>query len=101
MQTHTTLKKKYDKEIPRKETVFFIDTDSFYYSICTVDDLDGALGEGNMMFDFSKYPIEHSNCGVENKMVPGKFKDECPTIIFVEFDGLRAKMYSIIKKMWI
>ena len=31
-------------------------------------------------------------------MVPGKFKDECPNIIIVEFVGNRAKMYSILLK---
>ena len=66
--------------------VLFTDTDSFCY-ILSVDDFDNALKKDKEIFDFSNYPEDHDNFSVENKMVPGKLKDEGPN---------RAKMYSIL-----
>ena len=44
-------------------------------------------------FDFSNFPPNHPNYSEKNKMVPGKFKDECPDMIIVGFVGLGAKIY--------
>ena len=53
---------------------------------------------GNEWFDFSNFPSGHSNYDITNKMVPGKFKDECPNDPILEFAGLSAKMYAMLTK---
>ena len=77
--------------------LLFTDTDSFCYSIPNVEDIDEALDniEAKEIFDFSNYPEGHPLFNLINKMVPGKFKDQCPNMIIIEFVGLRAKMYSL------
>ena len=47
-------------------------------------------------FKFSNFPTDRPNFNVNNKMFPGKFKDECPNNPILEFVGLRSKMYSIL-----
>ena len=47
-------------------------------------------------FDFSNFPTDHPIFNVDNNMVPGKFKDECPNNSISQFVGLRSKMYSIL-----
>ena len=75
--------------------LLFTDTDSFCYYIPNVDDIDKTLKEDSHRFDFSNYPKGHDNWDDENKMKPGKMKDESPNLAIKEFVGLRAKMYSI------
>ena len=58
--------------------------DDFYAEIKTSD-----------YFDRSNYSQESGMFCAKNKMVPGKFKDECPDMPIEEFVGLRAKMYSL------
>ena len=77
--------------------VLFTDTDSLCYSIPGVKDVYAKVKD-NERFDFSNFPSDHPNYSEENKMVPGKFKDECPNDPILEFAGLRAKMYSILTK---
>ena len=75
--------------------LLFTDTDSFCYSIPYVKDVYAAIKDSGW-FDFSNFPKDHPNFDMTNKMVPGKFKDECPNNTILEFVGLRSKMYSIL-----
>ena len=50
-------------------------------------------------FDFSNFPENHPNYSTDYKMIPGKFKDECPDSMIEEVVGHRGKMYSIKKLM--
>ena len=75
--------------------LLFTDTDSFCYSIPYVKDVYAAIKDSGW-FDFSNFPKDHPNYDMTNKMVPGKFKDECPNNTILEFVGLRSKMYSIL-----
>ena len=72
--------------------LLFTDTDSFCYSIPGVEDVYAKMKD-NEWFDFSNFTSGHSNYSEKNKMVPGKFKDECPNDPILEFAGLRAKVY--------
>ena len=49
------------------------------------------------MFDFSNYSKDSNFFNSTNKKVIDKMKDEFGGIIVDEFDGLKSKMYSIIK----
>ena len=75
--------------------LLFTDTDSLYY-LLTGNDLDKTLKKDQEIFDFSNYTQDHDNFNIENKMVPGKFKDEVRNKIILEFVGLRAEIYSIL-----
>merc|ERR1712243_497261 len=75
--------------------LLFTDTDSFCYSIPYVEDVYAAIKDSGW-FDFSNFPKDRPNFDMSNKMVPGKFKDECPNNTILEFVGLRSKMYSIL-----
>ena len=77
--------------------VLFTDTDSFCYSIPGEEDVYAKM-RGNEWFDFSNFPKDHPNYSENNKMVPGKFKDECPNDPILEFAGLRSKMYAMRTK---
>ena len=48
---------------------------------------------GNERFDFSNLTREHLNNGDKHKMVPGKFKDESPNNLILEFVGSMSKIY--------
>ena len=76
--------------------LLFTDTDSFCYSIPGVskDDFYAEIKTSDY-FDRSNYSQESGMFCAKNKMVPGKFKDECPDMPIEEFVGLRAKMYSL------
>ena len=74
--------------------LLFTDTDSFCYWIPTESNIYEDI-RGDNWFDFSNYPKDHPNFNVNNKLVPGKFKDEMGGKPIEEFVGLRAKMYSI------
>ena len=82
--------------------LLFTDTDSFCYSIPYVEDVYATIKDTDQnfsdQFDFSNFPKDHSNFDMSNKMVPGKFKDECPNNPILEFVGLRSKMYAILTK---
>ena len=87
-----------------KENVklLFTDTDSLCYEITTEDlykdmaTLPEFKTNGKSIFDTSNYHPDHSlhQLGIENKKVPGYFKDELGGLIMTEFIGLRSKMYS-------
>ena len=49
------------------------------------------------LFDFSKYPRDHSCHSTINEKVPGKIKDALGGNILLEFVGLRAKAYAYKK----
>ena len=75
--------------------LLFTDTESFCYTL-PLDDLDNTFKEDRNIFDFSSYPEDNDNFSLENKRVPGKFKDEVSNMIILDFFGLRAKTYSIL-----
>jgi hypothetical protein len=96
---HDIAKAKYKD----KAKLLFTDTDSLCYSIEFEDvykDLQVDLGKH---FDFSAYPKDHPLYNINNKKVPGYFKDEAvgpdktKNIKFQtisEFCSLRSKMYA-------
>ena len=77
--------------------LLFTDTDSFCYHIPTETSLYEGIKD-NKWFDFSNYDENHDNFSENNKLVPGKFKDEMGGRLIEEFGGLRSKMYSIKKE---
>ena len=77
--------------------LIFTDTDSLYYVVEGVDDLEKRLFEDKergKYLDFSDYPVGHPYRDQTNKMVNGKFKCETKGTPIVEIVGLRPKMYS-------
>ena len=88
----------YNFILPKYPNVklLFTDTDSFCYWIPTSSNIYKDL-KGNERIDFSNYETNHPNFDLSNKLIPGKFKDETGGIPILEFVGLRAKMYSILK----
>merc|ERR1712115_233547 len=75
--------------------LLFTDTDSFCYSILYAKEVYATIKDPEW-FEISNFPKDHPNYDMTNKMVPGKFKDECPNNTILEFVGLRSKMYSIL-----
>ena len=83
------------KKYPRSK-LLFTDTDSLCYWIPSSTDIYNDLKKSERM-DFSNYDKSHPNFDDKFHLTPGKFKDETGGIPIVEFVGLRAKMYSILK----
>ena len=87
----------YDVLKPRygdKVRLAYTDTDSFVLYIET-DDVYKDFRELGDVFDFSDYPVDHSNFDKQNKKKLGFFKDEVNGNIIQEFIGLKPKMYAI------
>ena len=77
--------------------LIFTDTDSLYYVVEGVDDLEKRLFEDRergKYLDFSDFPVGHAYRDQTNKMIIGKFKCETKGSPIVEIVGLRPKMYS-------
>ena len=77
--------------------LIFTDTDSLYYVVEGVGDLEKRLFEDkdrDKYLDFSDYPVGHPYRDQTNKMVIGKFKCETRGAPIVEIVELRPKMYS-------
>ena len=72
----------------------FADTDSFLFEAET-SDIFGDLHTLRNHFDFSKYPPTHPLHNLDNKDIPGLFKDEAEGVSIGKFTGLRSKCYSI------
>ena len=83
------LKNKYNNKVE----LIYTDTDSFIIQVET-DDIYIDMLEDKNLYDFSNYPINHSNYDITNKKVLGKFKDELNSLMITEFIGLKPKMYS-------
>ena len=79
-----------------KARLLYTDTDSLLYEVQT-DDLyaDLKLNFPTEKFDFSNYDPNHPLFCVDNKRVPGCFKDETKGHVIEKFVGLRSKMYAI------
>ena len=88
----------YNFILPKYPNVklLFTDTDSFCYWIPTSSNIYKDL-KGNEWMDFSNYESNHPNFDMKFHLIPGKFKDETGGVAILEFVGLRAKMYSILK----
>lgn len=85
---------KIKKYYGDKAKLLFTDTDSLMYHVDT-DDVyeDMRIMDDGSYFDFSSYPKDHPNYSINNKRIPGFFKDETAGRIITEFVGLRSKMY--------
>ena len=70
------------------------DTDSFLFEAET-SDIFRDLHTLRSYFDFSKYPPAHPLYNLDNKDIPGLFKDEAEGLPIRKFTGLRSKCYSI------
>ena len=84
------------KRFPNARLIF-TDTDSLYYYVEGVDDLEKMLFEDkdrDKYLDFSDYPEGHPYRNQTNKMVIGMFKCETRGTSIKEIVGLRPKMYS-------
>ena len=81
------------KHFASRAKLLFTDTDSLMYEI-TSDDVYKELLLLKDHFDFSNYPPGHELFSLENKRVPGKFKDESGGKIIKKFIGLKSKMYA-------
>ena len=80
-----------------KARLIFTDTDSLYYYVEDVPDLEKMLFEDkdrDKYLDFSDYPEGHPYRNQTNKMVIGMFKCETRGSSINEIVGLRPKMYS-------
>lgn len=74
----------------------YTDTDSFIYHIQTSDFYQSLKRDLLSYFDTSNYnPQNQYEIPLENKKVPGLFKDEMGGEIIEEFVGLRSKLYCI------
>ena len=88
---YNTMKKLF----PSQLKLLYTDTDSFLYEI-TSSNCEESFFQNKHLFDFSNYPKNHKLYSIENKKVPGLFKDECGGNQISEFIGLRSKMYSFV-----
>ena len=75
-------------------TLCATDTDSFIMNL-SVPDLYSELEHLKNSFDFSNYDRQHQLYSNSNATVPGKFKDEFPSMHIEKFIGLRPKCYAI------
>ena len=85
---HGYLKPKYGS----RGSVCYTDTDSIICDVQTTDIYKDMVGDALEWFDTSNYPQDYTS-GI-NKRGLGKFKDECSGAPMMEYDGLRANMYS-------
>ena len=72
------------KQYPRSK-LLFTDTDSFCYDIPTNTNMYKDIESRTDWFDFSNYSDKHDNYNLDNKLVPGKFKDEMGGKLISEF----------------
>jgi len=77
-----------------KARLMYYDTDSMILHIQT-DDVYADLKENSSFFDFSSLPKDHRAYSDENRMIPGKWKDETGGRIIKSVAALCAKRYII------
>lgn len=87
------LKRKYATQCQ----LLCTDTDSFLFYVET-DDIYKDMKNDSNHFDFSDYPKSSNLYSLDNKRIPGKFKDELTSKVISKFCGLRSKMYAISYK---
>ena len=83
------MKNKYGDKI----RVFFIDTDSLMYDVCTNDYYQDVWARKEE-YDLASYPKSSSFYDPTNNNVVGKFKDESTGPPISEFERLKPKMDS-------
>lgn len=81
---------------PERCRLLFTDTDSLCYHIKT-EDLNIDLESYKDIFDNSEFPKDHPRYDATNCKQLMKFKDEACGSQFIEFVGLRPKLYSLLK----
>ena len=77
----------------------FTDTDSFLYLLPSPTDIYEKLHEldvNGRWMDWSNLPENHPLRSTQNRLIPGKFKEEGGSSPFIEGVFLRSKMYSLI-----
>ena len=86
------IKLKYNENVK----LLYTDTDSFVYQIFTDDFYHDTRSDLPHHFDTSDYPSDNVfDFPQLNKKKIGYFKDENNGKIFIEFVGLRSKMYAL------
>ena len=86
----------YDWYYNKLKKKYGTDTDSLLVDIKTNDVYKDML-ETKDEYDFSDYPKDHPLYDETNKKVIGKMKDECASTPKAEYNGLRPKLYSVLK----
>ena len=86
------LKPKYKDKI----NLCYNDTDSFVLEIETEGFYEDIKDGVDKWFDTSEYSKERPLPIKKNKKVVGKFKDELPNTIMIEFVAIQPKMYSFL-----
>ena len=84
---YDVIKKKYGDSIQ----LFFTDTDSLMYEVCTVA-LYQDMWAMKEEFDLASYPKNSAFYDPTNNTVVGMFKDEASGQSITEFVGLKPKM---------
>ena len=90
------IKKKYNN----RARLLFTDTDSLTYEI-EAEDVYKDFWNDKDMFDNSDYPESSPYYCNVNKKIIGKFKDEACGIPITESIGLKSKMYSYVKDVFL
>jgi hypothetical protein len=86
----------YKKQYGKRLQMCYTDTDSFVYYIQTKDYFEDLRLNFLSYFDTSNYSADNKYLlPVQNKKVPGLFKDEMNGQMITEFVGLRSKVYCI------
>jgi len=80
-------------DIP-KPKLLYMDTDSFILSVLTAN-ICPYIQKNMQYFDTSNYPPDHPCFSLENKAVPGLFKDELAGCACSQYIGLCPKTYSL------
>jgi len=90
---YETLKPKHGDRLE----LLFTDTDSLCCEIETKD-LYRDMEENINLYDISNFDPTHPLYSKSNHRILGKIKFETESILFLEFVGLKAKMYSLLCK---
>ena len=79
-----------------KIQMLYTDTDSMLLEIKTQDFYEDLKEKFNNIMDFSNYDKNHFLYNRDNAKIIGKFKDEFPRNVIIEYIGLKAKLFDFI-----